>query len=333
MKRSYSFVLLLLLLVAMASACSSAAPSQPGQNTQSTPPAQDTKGPSPTAAGGTTLEESGWTRVLECSIDPPSYIVGFLNERYGISLGIKGEIHYTNNGGQTWTEGANGLKWRLCLDIVDETGAWCGGNGGSVYKSSDGAKTWTRVTDINLMIDHHSIDFTDGNSGWVATRSRLAGTSDGGQTWAEITLPEGTDGIAAICLRSQETGYLLSHAGILYATEDGGQTWSSRDLGFKDYDIIDLQKKPKLNRMSLASADISFSDENNGVIVFIGKSASGPGYHTWCLTTSDGGAAWESKLIPDTGFTPSKVFISGDGQYLTLGDDSNHVVVLKNKAD
>jgi hypothetical protein len=66
--------------------------------------------------------------------------------------------------------------------------------------------------------------------------------------------------------------------------------------------------------------------------VFIGKSASGQGYHTWCLTTADGGAAWESELIPETGFTPSKVFISGDGKYLTLSDASNNAVVLKKKA-
>jgi photosystem II stability/assembly factor-like uncharacterized protein len=193
---------------------------------------------------------TGWAPVLECKITLPAYFVGFLNEDFGIALGAKGEINYTGDGGQTWTEGANGLKWRYCLDIVDENTAWSGGYGGSVYTSGDGGKTWTRVSDINLVIDHHNIDFVDDTTGWVATRLRLAGTRDGGQIWTEIPLPEGADGVAAICLRTPENGYLLSRDGMLYFTADGGATWSGRDLGFKDYDIIDLQKQPKLDKSS-----------------------------------------------------------------------------------
>jgi photosystem II stability/assembly factor-like uncharacterized protein len=101
---------------------------------------------------------------------------------------------------------------------------------------------------------------------------------------------------------------------------------------FKNYDITDINKQPRLNRSIPTSADISFTDETSGTIVFIGKSASGAGYHTWCLTTEDGGATWKSARISLTDFSPSKVFLSGDGKYLTLSDINNDTVVLKKKA-
>jgi photosystem II stability/assembly factor-like uncharacterized protein len=282
-------------------------------------------------AAGPDTGESSWTPVLECKISRSMFIAGFLNENYGVSLGVNGDISYSGDGGKTWSESENGYRC-LCLDIIDENTVWCGGSARGVYTSKDGARTWIAATKLNLIKDHSNIDFIDGDIGWVATSSHLAGTSDGGATWTKIPLPEGADGVAALCLRTPEDGGILSRDGMLHVTADGGATWSSRDLGFKNYDIIDLQKQPRLSISNLTLADISFTDELNGTIVFIGRAAAGPGDHTWCLTTSDGGTAWESELIPETEFTPSRVFISGDGQYLTLSDASNNAVVWKRKA-
>lgn len=313
-----------LLLGAIMSGCSSAAPAgQPEPGTEGTALASATEDIIP--------EVSSWEVVLECKVTHPAYIVGFLNEDFGITVGAHGEIHYSADGSKTWPESENNSLCRYCLDIVDENIAWCGGNGNDVRLSGDGGRTWTAASDVNLTTAHSNIDFIDDTTGWIASVAKLAGTGDGGKTWTDISLPEGADGVAAICLRTNGNGYVLSRDGMLYATADGGATWSSKDLGFKDYDIIDLQKQPKLIKINPTVADMSFPDENNGVIVFT-CSISSHGRQTWCLTTGDGGITWESELIPETGFTTSKVFVSDDGQYITLSDGGNKTAVLKKKA-
>lgn len=333
---------LFLLAAVLTAGCSSVTPAgQSDQNLQESlqttetaaPPSQPSEAvDTPSAAPTVSPAESSWTPALTCKITHPTYLAGFLNEDFGITVGQEGETHYTGDGGQTWPESENSSMCRYCLDIVDGNIAWSGGNGGNVRLSKDGGKTWAAVSDINLVSTHANIDFIDDTTGWVATSSKLAGTADGGKTWSEISLPEDADGIAAICLRTQDIGYLLSRDGTLYLTADGGATWSGQDLGLKGYDIMDLQKQPKLLKSNPTQADISFVDEMNGTVVFIGLSASGKGYQAWCLSTSDGGAAWKSELIACADIVPVKVFLSGDGQYLTLSDGSNNTVVLKRKA-
>lgn len=71
---------------------------------------------------------SNWTVVVENKIGHRNYIGGFLDDTFGITVGYSGEIHYTNDGGQTWPKAQNSSACRYSLDIVDENLAWCGGN-------------------------------------------------------------------------------------------------------------------------------------------------------------------------------------------------------------
>lgn len=276
--------------------------------------------------------ESSWSVVLETNISHKTNIEGFLNEEYGLTVGYGGEIHYTNDGGQTWPDAENSSMCRFCLDIVNENLAWCGGNGSNVRVSSDGGKTWSAVSDVSLGGGHSNIDFIDETTGWITSLTKCAVTNDAGVTWTDLTLPEDVKGIAAVCLRTVDDGYMLSHDGLFFTTSDGGATWSKQDLGIKNYEIEDTKNNPGINKSNIALADISFSDKDNGIIVFTGVK-TGAGYKTWSLTTDDGGATWTSELItPVEGFSPTKVFISGDGNYLTLGTNNKQVIVMKRKA-
>ena len=271
-----------------------------------------------------------WTVVSDISITHPTNIAGFLNENYGLTVGYDGEIHYTNDGGKTWPRAQNSSMCRFCLDIVDENLAWSGGNGNNVRVTEDGGKIWRAVTDADLGGKHSNIDFVDGTTGWLVSQTNCSVTKDGGATWTPLALPVNLKNIASICLRTASDGYILSNSGLFFETTDGGTTWNEQDLGFKDYGIVDQKNQPGLYKNIIALSDISFTDEKNGTIVFTGP-IPGQGVKTWCLTTADGGATWTSELIPATEeFAPAKVFLSGDGKYLTLGSsNANRFIVMK----
>ena len=281
-----------------------------------------------TPVDSTLSDISSWNIILNSKIAHPTNVVGFLNESFAITVGYGGEIHYSLDGGNTWPESENSSMCRLSLDIIDENLAWCGGNGNNVRVTKDGGKTWTAVSDINLDNVHSYIDFVDDSTGWVATLKKCSKTIDGGATWSPLTLPEEVKSIAAISLRTSEAGYLLTHDGLLFTTSDGGSTWNKFDLEFAKYEIKDTKSQVGLNKMNLAIADISFYDENNGIVVFIGM-VPGEGFHTYCLATSDGGNAWTDEILDQVeDFIPARVFLSDDGKYLTLCSNSQQIVVL-----
>jgi|LSQX01.3.fsa_nt_gb photosystem II stability/assembly factor-like uncharacterized protein len=272
---------------------------------------------------------SQWSIVLDTEIPHSTNIEGFLNEEYGITVGFGGEIHYSIDSGKTWPQGENSSLCRICLDIVDENLAWCGGMGNAVRVTKDGGKTWTEVSDVDLGGGHSNIDFIDDKTGWIASLTKCAATNDGGATWTELILPEEVKGIASICLSSPQDAYLLTLNGFFFTSSDGGATWSKQDLDLDKYQIYDSRQKLGLNKTNIAVADISFTDKGNGTIILTGIEP-GKGYKVWCLTTTDCGANWTAELLdPIEGFSPVKVFLSGEGKYLTLGSMSKRLVVLK----
>ncbi|NLP15511.1 MAG: hypothetical protein GX379_00505 [Clostridiales bacterium] len=277
----------------------------------------------------TTASAAKWSVVVDTDIKHSSNIEGFFNESYGLTVGFGGEIHYTYDGGETWPDSVNSSMCRYCLDIVDENLAWTGGNGNNVRVTKDGGRTWSEVSDAKLNSIHLDIDFVDENTGWVATNKKCAVTIDGGSTWTEMNLPEDLKSIATISLRTSEDGYILSTNGMLFITSDGGSTWSSKDIELEKYGVIDEKGKPGLYKSNVALADINFSDEDNGIIVFSGI-VPGEGTKTYCLTTNDGGESWVSEeLKPKEGFIANKIYISDDGNYLTLGSNDSKLIVLK----
>ncbi len=272
---------------------------------------------------------SGWTPVSKSSIEFNDNMDGFLNENYGITVGFQGEIRYTTDGGKTWPRAENSSMCRFSLDIVDESLAWTGGNGSQIRVSHDGGKTWTAVTDSPLGGIVSGIDFIDDKIGWICTNARLANTTDGGTTWNPIEMPSEAAGIAAIQLRTENDGYLLSRNGLLFITADGGASWSTRDIEMAKYEILNEKGEAGFYKFNSAVADIAFTDENNGKIVFCGT-APNKGSLVWSLNTTNGGETWKAEQIEvEEGFATNRIFLSTDGQFLTLGSFSRDVILMK----
>lgn len=246
---------------------------------------------------------------------------GFMDESFGVTVGYAGEVHYTTDGGAAWPQSTNASMCRFGLDIVDEQIAWHCGNGGHVRLSKDGGRTWEAVANFgpNAPNQCRFLSFLDATTGWAATQSLLGATSDGGQTWQEIALPEGVELIMAIQLRTPQDGYLLASNGNLYLTSDGGQSWAAQAL--------DFTQDAYLAKMASPIVAMRFMDEKRGMIVLPRGNAE-EGFFVWSAYTEDGGATWRQDQTPVEKGIPF-LYLSRDASTLTvLNTGARHMTVL-----
>jgi photosystem II stability/assembly factor-like uncharacterized protein len=262
--------------------------------------------------------EGEWTVIHELDIEHSSTAVGFLNDSFGITAGYAGEMHYTTDGGETWPVGVNQSMCRFGIDIVNEELAWTVGNGGNVRVSTDAGQTWQAVS--NLGDNHVSsfISFIDDQTGWAASNKQMWSTSDGGETWDEITLPEGAaDSVIAINLFAENEGYLLDAQANLYLTGDNGDTWETGALS--------LGEDRKMS--VLTSPTMRFVDADTGMVVV--RIKDGPGV---VLRTADRGVTWTEEVLPFD-VSSGAFFLSHDGRTLTFNNDGSVIVAQYKAAD
>jgi photosystem II stability/assembly factor-like uncharacterized protein len=303
------FALAILLLTVTACGPSSAAanvdeePVSTDPEPVTVPTATQTPLPTPTEV------PSPWKLVQTAPYSHPVYYAGFLNDSFGITVGYAGEVHYTLDGGQTWPDAENHSMCRFGLDIVDEQVAWHCGNGGDVRLSLDGGQTWSEVAGYGPNVPNHCryLSFLDEKTGWAATNKTLGMTTDGAQTWTNLTLPEDVKAIMTVSLRTPTDGYLLDNSGTLYVTSDGGQTWSSQKLDILNDAYLKVSNAPSMS--------IVFTDAQHGMLVFL-KGNMDDGVYTWSAYTEDGGQTWQLEEVPFGRGIPN-VYLAHDGRTLT----------------
>lgn len=248
-------------------------------------------------------EAAPWEILREIDVEHPTTVAGFLNDRFGLTAGRHGEVHYTTDGGQTWPQAENQSMCRFGLDIVNEKLAWHVGNGGGVRVSTDGGQTWQVVTDLGGGIVEF-ISFIDAETGWVASRNTFwRATNDGGQTWTEVTPPEGIGQFVEVSLSTANDGYLMDNSGLLYITHNGGQTWTTESLGLTDIPLMNIAH----------GAAIRFFNTDHGIIV--ASLAGGGQSKVVAMKTIDGGKTWETEELP---VKIGALFLSRDGTTLTV---------------
>jgi photosystem II stability/assembly factor-like uncharacterized protein len=290
----------ILLLVSLASGCKP--PAQPA-SAANLPTQAPSATPAPTATPVPTESPAKWEMVRQLTVEQRTNVAGFHDEDFGITVGYAGVVYYTVDGGETWTRSDNTSACRFGLDILDESLAWHVGNGGNVRVSTDGGKNWEAVSDLPYLGISSSISFLDAQTGWAASTEALWATSNGGQTWTDVTLPSSDLLIAAITLRTTADGYVLDYAGNLHVTHDGGNTWVSQALELGE-DKIDIISHPATR----------FFDAENGVIV---TRLANKGIVA--LRTTDGGITWtQEDVLDDLRRGEVYLYLSRDGRLLTV---------------
>jgi hypothetical protein len=200
-----------------------------------------------------------WSKKIVPS-GPNGMVFDAKDANVAVAADFAGNIHYTTDGGNTWTtvfSYGSGVGFFDHVEYVDSMNVLAvgdaDGSGLCVAKSTDGGATWTRLN--NLPAEEANPDkwfsfATNGSAGdvyngtlWVSlytgsgTLPRILKTTDLGATWTswEVALTGGAT--QAYYMRSLQfadanVGYTVSRqaaagsANWMHKTTDGGVTWS-----------------------------------------------------------------------------------------------------------
>lgn len=261
-------------------------------------------------------DASPWTLVSESTVTTRVSYAAFLNDKVGLTVGYAGATSFTEDGGTTWSVSDNVSACRYGLDYYDESYIVSGGNTGVNLLSTDKGNTWTPLADFPLkMHDVYNkfVSVVDKDNIYLASMISFAVSNDGGASWNELKLPEGCKKIAAMSFLTSEMGFILGPDGTLYKTTDACNTWTSSKIDLEGEDIPESK---------MPWAAIRFQDENNGMIVYIGKTRK-----LYGILTEDGGSTWKPVTMPD--ILVMAPFISRDGKYLTLSSSLKTILLYK----
>lgn len=169
-------------------------------------------------------------------------------------------VFETENAGDAWIKRMDGMKEVLMVITIDiDPRQWTtlyAGTSGGVYKTSDGARHWTKVNtglvspDVlkssralgitRIKIDPHRIDTV-----YAATLAGLFKTSDGGRTWRGIgkALPDPMLSDLIVDVVTPDILYVASREGV-HKSRDGGETWAPVNRGLGNLNIRALAMSP-----------------------------------------------------------------------------------------
>ncbi|HZH89447.1 MAG TPA: YCF48-related protein [Pyrinomonadaceae bacterium] len=182
--------------------------------------------------------------------------------------------------GEGWTATRHGVAGRdlNAVYFTDNKRGWMGGDGGLVYHTEDGGRTWVRqIVATNDQVN--DLYFRDKEDGYLVAGSAVYLTADGGRTWREghrfgAADFGGATELYSVRFASRKKGWIVGSISrrdvvtdslVLY-TDDGGATWRRQLVPSRD-ELIHLD----------------FADDKRGWIA---------GAKGTILATADGGLNW-----------------------------------------
>ena len=171
--------------------------------------------------------------------------------------------------------------------FVDQSHGWVVGSKGAFLATEDGGKTWTtrpRPSDDVL----RDIYFSDPLNGWIVCerniyqlktkddpRTYLLNTTDGGEHWERVTIPDLDVDARIVRAVFSPTGrsWVFGEGGAIYTSPQAGANWT--------------RLKTPTRHLLLGG---TFIDDNRGWVVGAGATI---------LQTSDGGETWHLSQLLD----------------------------------
>ncbi len=165
----------------------------------------------------------------------------FTNASLGIAVGgypAPSRMARTQDGGENWNMMSQNSGGGLYdLHFPDPAHGWAVGRVGTIYRTSDGGKSWTDVSLDTTTPELRGVHFVDDQEGWVAGWDGNGGvifhTSDGGDTWAlqDTSFPRLRD----VHFVNADEGWVVGDSGVIAHTDNGGADWHREKEVFKGY--------------------------------------------------------------------------------------------------
>ena len=183
--------------------------------------------------------------------------------------------------GEGWTSTRHGAAGRDLNTVyfTDGKRGWMAGDGGLVYRTEDGGRTWVRQV-VGTTESINDLYFRDKENGYLVAGSVVHMTSDSGRTWREARrftpadFGGGTPELYSVRFASKKKGWIVGSISrrdvvtdsLVLHTDDGGATWRTQLVPSRD-ELIHLD----------------FADDKRGWIA---------GDKGTILATADGGLNW-----------------------------------------
>lgn len=167
----------------------------------------------------------------------------FFDASTGWVYGQQGGAHWTQDGGRTWqTHGGPFSERDSSIIFVNDRIGWAASQRGSdLYQTDDGGQTWKVQIRVEPDIGITALQFADRTQGWACgfrrTKNGTSGeeessvllrTTDGGQSWRFVDVPEGDLIAEQIYFTDTLNGWLVStHSEYaeVFRTRNSGESW------------------------------------------------------------------------------------------------------------
>ena len=200
-------------------------------------------------------------------------------------------VYKSTDGGTTWTQWSSGLAGLLVTAIVVDPRSsatlYAGTNGGGVFKSVDGAKSWKLASGPNFRVrGSYGIPSRSMNSLaspivltlaiepaqtgvlYAGTTEGLFKTSDGGTTWTDVSRGLRSTFVLALAIAR---GAGADAPSVIYAgtaigvvkTVDGGASWTPVSSGMTNAFVTSLALDPAQSGVLYAGTDAGIFVSND----------------------------------------------------------------------
>jgi len=232
-------------------------------------------------------QQSGWIWQTPSYTNMGISDISIINSTTAYAIGGLSTFIKTTNAGLTWSNGITSSEFtgispeRLFgIFFINQNTGWVVGYNNAqpplrIFKTTNAGATWFRQGE-NLINGYlQDIFFINENTGWIAGNNKILKTTNSGNEWIEIPLPNNSQ-MYAVYFQNENTGFLTGEYWT-YRSTNGGLNWTT------SYTYV--------NSMLYS---IKFINENTGFLC---------GYQSnkaRVIKTTNGGINWQVKYAANS---------------------------------